>query len=415
MCVEVFCFDCGAQENSPPSPPGVPSSSRSVARRVYAELQLVEQLYLLVDHERANDLTECLHFPSVSSSSITSATACLLAAPSSSTENHLHAIGLPSSEHQVHFSENLDTQPPPEPNLLGFLPSVTLPAPPPPAALLAALRGSPNSRENSGREKSAGCVDGEEEDNEEGAASQSRSHSKERSEREDGDDEEEEEMDETAREGGREEVFIVAKQKWKRRKRKRGKGGGSSSNKNKDEGGSEDSQSNSSPDQPGQQSQDSSSAADKHDKEGREEEQTYMAVDERIKMEPSSASFATCSSRQGSKSHAGSRRGGVSPSAHRVSPSGASEKPVGRSVPPARAEGLGSSLKQNSNSSKSSGAAHVKREPSDVSNTSGGSQDKSQLAKQKQKNSSAMSWLPAAFVDRKLTPAPLPSFTGRKK
>lgn len=409
------CFDLGVQENSPPSPPGFPSSSRSVARRVYAELQLVEQLYLLVDHERANDLTECLHFPSLSSSSITSASTCLLAAPSSSKADHLHPTDLPSLQHPVHLSDHLDIQPSPtQENLLGFLPSVTLPAPPPPAALLAALGGSPNSRGDLGREKSGGCGDAEEGNEEGGEVSQSRSHSKDRSERDEGEDEDEE-MDETAREGGREEVFIVAKQKWKRRKRKRGKGGGSGVSKNKDEDASEESQSNASPNQPGhqQQCQDRSITGDNNEKEG-SDEPSYIAVDERIKMEPSASSPTTCHQVSASPSHVGSRRDGVSPSTHRVSPTGGSRKPLGKSPSPLRAEGH--SPKQNSNSRKSSCAAQVKREPSDVSNTSGGSQNhKSQLAKQKQKNSSAMSWLPAAFVDRKLTAAPLPSFTGTKK
>ncbi|PHJ21994.1 exosome component [Cystoisospora suis] len=408
----------GSKENSPPSPSSFPSSSRSVARRVYAELQLVEQLYLLVDHERANDLTECLYFPSLSSSSIPSATSCLLAAPSSSKEDHLHSPGLPSLESpQVHLSERLDIRPSPTTQNLAFLPSVTLPAPPPPAALLAALGESPNSREKVAEEKSAGCVDREQEENVDGEASQSRSRSKDRSERDDGQEEEEEEMDESLREGdgGREEVFIVAKQKWKRRKRKRGKGGGSSSSNNKDEDASEDSQNNSSPVQPGQQKpfQERSIRGDTNDKE-RKEETSYLAGNERIKIEPSSSSSSsptTCASHQVSASppHRDSQRSGVyTPlSTHRVSPSGGS----GKSPSPTRAEGH--SLKQDSN--KSSYAAQVKREPSDVSNTSGGSLHKSQVAKQKQKNSNPMSWLPAAFVDRKLTAAPLPKFTGRKK
>lgn len=280
--------------------------------------------------------------------------------------------------------------------LTDLLPSVILPAPPPPAALVAALGGSPSGSEHVGRERS---VRTGEEEAQSGVESNPRESCEGQNDFDGGEEEEVEEREGSGDledgKGGAGEVFIVAKQKWKRRKRRRGKGGGG---KASGEGLGE--------------SQNSSFSQQEelggNDVDGEKMDEGYLAVDIVKKRKPSSFSFPSKGDQVSASPRLENGGGVCTPSAHTGSSSRSSggalsqvEKSAGTKLPEGHPD-------KRSVSRTTSSATQVKREPSELRDSA---RSKTQSSKQQ---SSDMSWLPAAFVDRKLTAAPLPTFRGKK-
>ncbi|KEP65536.1 UNVERIFIED_CONTAM: 3'-5' exonuclease domain-containing protein [Hammondia hammondi] len=180
----------GVSSGSPVHGDAVQRSSSDVCSRVYAELKLVERHHLLVSHDILNDPVACLLPSAASANSATHANSSRdVTAEPVSRVPFAGAADAEGDEGRAVAEAQVDSSD------VSFFPLLcSLPVPPPPAALLRAL--ADRSETDPGEEEGQKRLE-------------------ERGERE-------AEREEAVAEG---EVVVVAQQKWKRRNRRRGQSG----------------------------------------------------------------------------------------------------------------------------------------------------------------------------------------------